>query len=289
MSPQRFAKPAPDSVRAAERRLWVGLGSQIREARIARRWTAQALADRAGVSRGLVYLLEAGETASTEATVRLATALGLRVELDLVDPRRRAGLRPVRMADPVHSAMGEFEAGHFRRLGYPHGLDEPYQHYQFAGRADVVAWDLATRALLHLENRTRFPDFQEMAGSYNSKRAYLGRALAERLGIRGWASETHAVVALWSAEVLHAIRLRPDSFRALCPDPPDAFGVGGRPPPPPADNTSSLVVLDPLASGRQRAFVGLQESFLARPRHRGYAEAAARFSALQQPDDARRA
>ncbi|CAN5793088.1 hypothetical protein BH24CHL6_BH24CHL6_13370 [soil metagenome] len=206
MSPQRFAKPAPDSVRAAERRLWVGLGSRIREARIARRWTAQALADRAGVSRGLVYLLEAGETASTEATVRLATALGLRVELDLVDPRRRADLRPVRMADPVHSAMGEFEAGHLRRSGSGVGIDEPNQHFQFAGRADVAAWDIQRRSLLHLENRPRFLDFQEMAGSYNAKRAYLGASIASRVGVARWTSETHVIVALWSAEVLAKAR-----------------------------------------------------------------------------------
>jgi transcriptional regulator with XRE-family HTH domain len=275
MSPQRFAKPAPDAVRAAERRLWVGLGSQIREARIARRWTAQALADRAGVSRGLVYLLEGGESASTEAALRLATALGLRVEIDLVDPRRRTDLRPVRLADPVHSAMGEFEAGHLRRLGYPLGLDEPYQHFQFAGRADVAAWDVQRRALLHLENRTRFPDFQEMAGSYNAKRAYLGASIASRVGVARWASETHVIVALWSAEVLHALRLRPESFRSLCPDAHDAFTAwwGGNPPTTGA--TSALIVLDPLANGRQRLFIGLDEAMSARPRHRGYAEAAA--------------
>jgi transcriptional regulator with XRE-family HTH domain len=275
MSPQRFAKPAPDAVRAAERRLWVGLGSQIREARIARRWTAQALADRAGVSRGLVYLLETGESVSTQAAVRLATALGLRVEIGLVDPRRRTDLRPVRLADPVHSAMGEFEAGHLRRLGYPLGLDEPYQHFQFAGRADVAAWDVQRRALLHLENRTRFPDFQEMAGSYNAKRAYLGASIASRVGVARWASETHVIVALWSAEVLHALRLRPESFRSLCPDPRDGFTAWWSGNPPTSGATSALIVLDPLANGRQRLFIGLDEAMSARARHRSYAEAAA--------------
>jgi len=279
MSPQRFAQPTPDSVRAAERRLWVGLGSRVREARIARRWTAQDLADRAGVSRGLIYLVEAGESASTEAAVRLVTALGLRLEFGLVDPRRRVDQRPVRMADPVHSAMGEFEAGHFRRLGYPVGLDEPYQHYQFAGRADVTAWDLEARALLHIENRTRFPDLQETAGSYNAKRAYLGRALAVRLGVHAWASETHVLVALWSAEVLHAIRLRPGPFHAICPDPPDAFEAWWRGAAPAAGNTSALVLLDPLASGRQRRFIGLADALTARPRYRGYADAALRLGA----------
>ncbi len=80
--------------------------------------------------------------------------------------------------------MGEFEAIRLRHFGRAVSLDEPYQHFQFAGRADLVAWDLDARALLHLENRTRFPNFQDMAGTFNSKRAYLGGVLADRVGIR---------------------------------------------------------------------------------------------------------
>jgi hypothetical protein len=177
------------------------------------------------VSVQVIYLIEAGRPASPEAVIRLATTLGLRLEVQLVDPRRRD--RPQRPADPVHSAMGEVEARRLRELGRPVGVDEPYQHYQFAGRADVVSWDLDARALLHIENRTRFPDFGEMAGAFNAKRAYLGAALAERVGISRWASETHIIAALWSSEVLHAIRLRPESFRALCPDGSAASQPGG--------------------------------------------------------------
>jgi hypothetical protein len=75
--------------------------------------------------------------------------------------------------------------------------------------------------------------------------------------------------------VLHALRLRPESFRSLCPDAHDAFTAwwGGNPPTTGA--TSALIVLDPLANGRQRLFIGLDEAMSARPRHRGYAEAAA--------------
>ena len=84
--------------------------------------------------------------------------------------------------------MSELEAGHLRRLAFPVGVDEPYQHFQFAGRADVAAWDIGRRALLHLENRTRNPDFQEAAGSYNGKRAYLAASIGGRVGVNRWAS-----------------------------------------------------------------------------------------------------
>ncbi|HXG25970.1 MAG TPA: hypothetical protein VNL94_03845 [Candidatus Binatia bacterium] len=119
-----------------------------------------------------------------------------------------------------------------------------------------MAWDVERRALLHLENRTRFPDFQDMAGVFNAKRAYLGAALAERVGVRRWASETHVMVGLWSSEVLHAIRLREQSFRSLCPDGAEAFAAwwnAGRDDRP--GHATTLTVLDPGASGRERPFV----------------------------------
>ena len=170
--------------------------------------------------------------------------------------------------------MGEFEVAHLRRFGFGLAVDEPYQHYHYAGRADVVAWDARDRALLHIENRTRFPDFQEMAGSFNSKRAYLGAAMAERVGILGWASETHVIAALWSSEVLHALRMRTASVHALCPSDVRAFEGWWEGVPPPTGRWSVAVALDPLASGRQRTFVGLEDALTVRSRYRGYADAA---------------
>jgi hypothetical protein len=218
----------------------------------------------------MVYRVEAGTAASAETAARLAVALERRLEFDLADRRRAAS--PNLAADVVHSAMGELEAAHLREGGFRVGLDEPYQHYQFAGRADLVAWEPDRRAFLHLENRTRFPDFQEMAGAFNAKRAYLGAEIATRAGVRGWASETHAIVALWTAEVLHALRLRTASFAALCPNGADAVERWWAGDPPTTGSSAVLIVLDPIARGRQAQFVGLDQALTARPRHRGYAE-----------------
>jgi hypothetical protein len=77
--------------------------------------------------------------------------------------------------------MGEAEARALARPGRTIAIDEPYPHYQFAGRADVLAWE--DRDLLHIENRTQFPNLQDAAGSYNAKRQYLARSLAEGLDI----------------------------------------------------------------------------------------------------------
>jgi transcriptional regulator with XRE-family HTH domain len=279
MSPRSIRQaPSPAAAQAISR-LWVEAGRRIREVRSQKGWTVERLSRQVGVSRTLVYDAEAGVATSLEALARLSHALGMRLELELVDPRRRD--RPTRTADLVHSAMGEVEAAHLREIGHPVGIDEPYQHYQFAGRADLVAWDLTTRAMLHIENRTRFPDLQEMAGAYNAKRAYLGASLADRLGIPGWRSETHVIAAAWTAEVLHALRLRRATFGALCPDSSEALVAWWSATPPPHTRTSSLIVLDPLASGRQRRFIGLEDALRAHPRHRGYADLAARLG--EQP------
>ena len=252
------------------------LGTRLNDARRERGWSVQRLATEAGLSRGLVYLALRGGAVSLDAALRMIGALGLKFEWDLVDPKRRV---PRPRQDIVHSAMGEFEVRHLRQFHYGLALDEPYQHYQFAGRADLIAWDRDARALLHIENRTRFPDFQEAAGAFSAKRAYVGIALGRQLDIPSWRSETHVMACVWSSEMLHALRLRTESFRTLCPDQAIGFSAwwsGNLPER--RGKTSELIVLDPLAAGRQRAYVSLDEALPARPRHAGYAELAARLT-----------
>lgn len=272
--------------RAEVQRANLEFGRAVRDTRLARRWTLRELAERARLSAATIYAVEAGEAASSETHTRLALALGRRFAMELIETRRRPLPRDLG-GDLVHSAMGEFEARHLRGSGFRLGLDEPYQHYQFAGRADLVAWDVERRALLHIENRTRFPDFQEMAGAFNAKRAYLGEAVAARAGVDRWASETHVIAALWSSEVLHALRLRAESFRAICPDEPARFADwwAGRAPESGSGSsaTSTLIVLDPLARLRQRAFVGFGRAMTVRPRHRGYAEVAVGLAQGRRP------
>ena len=273
MSPSAPRRPPLTASATASAQLFAVVGARIRDERRARRLTLRALAARAHLSPAAVQSIESGRAGSVDAYARLATALNLRLEIDLVDPRRRAP-SPARQVDLVHSAMGEFEVAHLRPFGYGLAVDEPYQHFQFAGRADVIAWDADKRALLHIENRTRFPDLQETAGSFNAKRAYLGRALAERLNLGRWRSETHVIAALWSAEVLHTLRLRTETFRALCPTDPAPLEGWWSGTPPSSGLHSCLVVLDPAANSRQRQWIDLNAALTAKPRHRGYADAA---------------
>jgi len=277
MSPRNAWTPAPPRVRAIVAQLVVQLGTEIRDERVRRGWTLRGLAERAGVSVAMTQGVEAGTGSSIEGYVRLAVALGLVPDFTILRERAAAS----RGIDPVHAAMGELEARQIRPHAPVH-LDEPYQHYQFAGRADLIAVTRDGTAMLHVENRTRFPDIGGFAGSYNSKRAFLVRALGRHIvdpaRVR---SETHVVVALWSSEVLHALRIREESFRAIAPDPTDAFSDWWSGTPPRSGSTSSLVVLDPLARGRVRPWIGLDDARRAEPRYRGYAEALAALKAAR--------
>jgi len=277
MSPRRVSPESPERVRSAVNRIAVAAGNAVHDERVRRRWTLRELAAKAGLSLGAVHGLESGRSASLEAYARLADVLGLTLELDLADPLRRV-YSSTYQQDAVHLAMGEFEARHLRGVGFEVGIDEPFQHYQFAGRADVMAWSLTEPALLHIENRTRFPNIQAAAGSYNAKRAYLPAVLARRLGISRWQSVTHVMACLWSAEVLHVLRLRAETFRALCPADAEAFEGWLAGTPSKHGTYSTLVVVDPLATGRQRLFIGFEDALTARPRHAGYAAAAARLA-----------
>jgi hypothetical protein len=232
------------------------------------------VADLAGVGLTTVHDVESGRPASLETYVRLAHALRLRPKFELTDPRRREPATR-RAQDPVHAAMGEAEAEHLRAIGFHVGIDEPFQHYQFAGRADVVAWSAERAALLHVENRTRFPDIQESFGSFNAKRSYLGPDIAVRAGVLRWRSETHVVAALWSAETLRTIRAHAASFASVCPDPSATFESWWRGDPPRSGRHSTMLFFDPIGGGRsdRRRWVGLADLPGLRPRYRDYADA----------------
>jgi transcriptional regulator with XRE-family HTH domain len=275
MSPRRVSSGLPAKVELALGRACSNAGVRIREERLRRRWTLRQLAGAAGLSLSQAHKAETGAPVSVEAYCRLATALDLRLELSITDARRSA--RATAEVDVVHSYMGEIEAARLMSFKRAVGIDEPYQHYQFAGRADVVAWDVAAGAFLHIENRTRFPNIQEAAGSWNAKRSYLANEMRARAGVSAWRSVTHVMACLWSGEVLHALRLRTSTFRALCPDPSDAFATWWTGDLPAPGTCAVLVVLDPLAQGRDRRFVDLDRALTVASRHRGYADVASKL------------
>src|SRR5438105_3983451 len=99
MSPRKLAGSTASTALSS---FWLLFGARLNEARVARHWSAGRLAQAARISRSLVYLALSGQPVSLEAALRMVGALGLKLEWDLVDPRRRPD-RPLRLQDPVHS------------------------------------------------------------------------------------------------------------------------------------------------------------------------------------------
>ncbi len=261
---------APPAVVARLATVAAGLGAEVREARMRRRWTTERLAAEAGVSRTMVYLVERGERSTMETYARLGAALGLRLEASLDDPRSRA--RPPRAEDPVHAAIVEMLAARYAAQGRLVTADEPFQHYQFAGRADVAVVDPAGPDLLHHEVKTAIPNVGELAGAWNVKRRYLAPALATRQADRnGFRSVTHVLTVAWTAECLHVLRMREASIRSLGPDDAAAFAAWWRGDVPAAPRaTATVVLLDPVQRPRAAPWLGLDALRQARPRHDGY-------------------
>ncbi len=88
------------------------------------------------------------------------------------------------------------------------------------------------------------------------------------------------IVALWSVEALHTLRLREVTFRSICPDTTEVFRTwwdGGSQAT--RGSTSSLILFDPLPGERstRRRWVGLEDLRKVDPRYRGYAGAMAKL------------
>ena len=219
-----------------------------------------------------MYLVERGDPTTIETCARFGTALGMRLEASLQDPHEKA--RPGRAEDPVHAAIVEGLVARYETQGRLVGADEPFQHFQFAGRADVTAVDTAGPDLLHHEVKTAIVNVGELAGAWNVKRQYLARALADRYAIRGgFRAVTHVLTIAWTADCLRVLRLREATLRSLGPDVPGPFARwwdGGRPEAP--ATTSIVIVLDPLERPRAPAWAPLQDLGALRPRHRSYAD-----------------
>jgi len=130
--------------------------------------------------------------------------------------------------------------------------------------------------LLHIENRTRFPNIQEAAGAWNAKRQYMPGQLAERLHVPQWQSVSHVMVGLWTRELLEEVRRHRATFQSICPDADDAFEAWWHGKPSAPGVSATFVLLDPVATLR-RQIGQLDEGLSSRPRHRGYAEAAVRL------------
>lgn len=155
------------------------LGMLFRAARIKLCWRQLDVAQRAGVSRALVSLVERGHfsTLSIEAIRRIGSVLDIRVDL----LGRWRGGEGDKLINRRHSALHDAVATMF--LSMPGWVIFPEISFAFYGErgvVDIIAWHGSSRSYIVIELKTELVDVQELLGSLDRKQRLMVPIARER-------------------------------------------------------------------------------------------------------------
>lgn len=157
------------------------VGALVRAIRHRLGWTQRQLGLRAGVSQGLVSLLERGQL--DRLTVRSIRSVAAALEINLPFAPRWRGGDAARLLDAGHSAIVEHVVRTLRMNGWETVVEYTFNHFGDRGSVDVLAWHPGRRALLIIEVKTRLLDVQATLAVLNRKvRVVPGLVRRER----GW-------------------------------------------------------------------------------------------------------
>jgi transcriptional regulator with XRE-family HTH domain len=157
-------------------------GRSVRALRQRLGWRQVDLAQKCGLSQGVVSRLERGELArlSTVAVERLAIALGAELDMRL----RWRGEDLDRLLDAPHAAVVDRVVEILEPLGWQCAVEVTFAVAGERGSVDVLAWHQASRSVLVVEAKSVVPDLQAMLGSLDRKSRRAPRLAADR----GWRS-----------------------------------------------------------------------------------------------------
>jgi transcriptional regulator with XRE-family HTH domain len=169
----------------------VRLGRIFRAVRIRHRWRQQDVADKAGVHRTTISLIERGlwRGLSHDVLTRVAEALGIRLTLHA--SWRGGDLERLINAD--HSQMHEIVGEILGALpGWLRSPEVTFAIYGERGVIDLLAFHEASGSLLVIELKTIIADVNELVGVMDRKIRLAARIAAER----GWPARS---VSAWVA------------------------------------------------------------------------------------------
>jgi transcriptional regulator with XRE-family HTH domain len=167
----------------------VTIGRTFQNLRLSRNLSQEAVADRAGVSRGTVSRLERGivDGISVGAIRAICGAMSMP---SLVTLGWRAP-ELERLRDRLHAAMVEDVAAALLPFGWEVVPEFSFNQYGDRGSVDVLAWHAGAQALLIVETKTRLWDLQATLHALDRKRRVLPDVVARD---RGWRSQALGVV-----------------------------------------------------------------------------------------------
>lgn len=170
---------------------WVRVGAAFRAVRLRLNQSQQDVADRTGVSRSVISLIERGhlERLSFEMVSRVAGVLEIRLD---VTPRWRGGDLD-RLLNASHSALHEVVGEMFDGLpGWLRGVEVSFAVYAERGVIDILAFHPVTGSLLVIELKTEIVDVQDLVGRVDVKARLATRIARDR----GWNATS---VSVWVA------------------------------------------------------------------------------------------
>ena len=139
----------------------------MRALRRRRGWRQADVAERAGVHRSTVSLIERGLLDSVSLTVLRRSLAALEVALDLVPRWRGADLD--RLLDEDHQRLQAAWKVRLERWGWVVLPEVSFNRYGDRGRVDLLAWHPLERIVLVVEIKTLVVDAQDLLGSLDVK------------------------------------------------------------------------------------------------------------------------
>ena len=224
----------------------IRVGAAFRAVRVRRGWRQRDVAERAGVSRALVSIVEHGHLEATSLAMlrRLAGALDIR--LDLV-PRWR-GSELDRLLDARHAAMAESVIAFLGAMpGWIVLPEVSFSIFGERGVIDILAFHEPSRSLLVIELKTEIADVQELLGNVDRK----GRLAARIAAGRGWLATSTSTWIIIVANRTNQRRIdaHRSLLRAACPHDGHAMRGWLAAPRGPVRGLSSWTIVTPGGAG----------------------------------------
>lgn len=157
------------------------VGAAFRALRLRRGWRQRDVARKAGVSDGVVSLIERGhlDRVSVPAFRRVAAALEIRAEVSITLPHGELE----RLLNAGHAAMHELVAAYLDTLpGWVHAPEVSFAIYGERGVIDILAFHQATGSLLVIELKTELVSLENLLSTMDVRMRHAAAIARDR----GW-------------------------------------------------------------------------------------------------------
>ena len=148
------------------------------------------MAELAGVSQGLVSLVERGQL--DRVSLRSLRSIGQVLDVALPFAPRWRGGELDRLLDAAHAALIDYVAATLRGAGWSVLVEYTFNHFGERGSVDLVAWHDERRVLLLIAVKSRLTDLQALMMGAARKLRIIPDILARNQGWR----PTHVGTAL---------------------------------------------------------------------------------------------